>query len=87
MKNILFVLIGLLIFTFLLNTYDHSKFQKTEYSNICHSIYSEKVWIDTCNFPMIQNNNTYELAMKIEILAIVIIGVKLLYFKKLNIKN
>ncbi len=87
MKNILLVLIALFVFTFTLNTFDNSKFQMNEFSNICHSIYSEKVWIDSCYLPTIQNKNTYELAMKAEVAMIAVILFGLLYRKKFNFKN
>ncbi len=78
MKNILYLLVALLVFTFALNTFDHTRLQLNEFSNICHSIYSEKVWIDTCNLPITQNSNTYELAEKLEFMGIVICGIVIL---------
>jgi hypothetical protein len=76
-RNILIGLIVLLAFTFVLNTFDNSKFQRQEFNNICHALYSEKVWIDTCYLPVTQDKNLYELAMKIEITGIFVTGLVL----------
>src|SRR5258708_19890885 len=72
LKNILFVIVALFVFTLVLNTIDNSKFQKNEYDRICHGLYDEKVLIDTCYLPIMQNTNTYEFAMKIEVAAIIV---------------
>jgi hypothetical protein len=85
LKYILVGMIAILLLTISLNFFDRSSFQMNEYSNICHSIYDEKVWIDTCYLPTIQNKNTYGMIMKIEIVGI--IGLALLYFKKFHFKN
>jgi hypothetical protein len=79
MRNIFIVLVALLLFTFILNAFDNSKFQMNEYSTICHSIYSEKVWIDTCNLPTKQNATTYESVEKLEFIATIICGIVLVY--------
>lgn len=84
-KNILFLLIALFLFTQGLIFVHNSSYEKTEYNTICHSIYTEKVWIDTCLLPYSQEINTYTLLRNVEIAGIV--GVTLLYLKKFNFKN
>lgn len=74
LEYLFFGLLALFVFTLALNTFDNSKFQLNEYNNICHSLYSEKVWIDTCYLPVKQNSSTYDLAMRVEGIGIVASG-------------
>jgi len=88
MKNILIFFAVLLVFTEGLILFHYSKYEKGEYDRICHSLYSQKVWIDTCYIPYNSEIKTFELARNIEIAGIILSGLALLFnFKKLNFKN
>ncbi len=80
LRNILIGITALLFFTLGLLVFHNSKLEKGEYDRICHSIYDEKVWIDTCYLPYEQEANTLEMALKIEAAGIIISLLVLLYF-------
>lgn len=72
LKNILICLIALFIFTEGLILFHNSRIEKGEYDRICNSIYTEKVWIDTCYFPYKQEINTFNLARNVEVGGIIL---------------
>jgi hypothetical protein len=87
LKNILYTSVALLLFTQGMIFLHNSNSVKSDYDRICHSIYDEKVWIDTCYFPYNAEIKTFELVRNIELGAIVISAVLLFDFKKFHIKN
>ncbi|GEM_PF-5703654 len=84
-KNTFLFLIALLVFTQGLILFHNSPFEKSEYDRICHSIYDEKVWIDTCYTPYNFEIKTFELVRNVEIAGVIIL--LLLHLKKFHLKN
>lgn len=87
MKNIFICFIALFIFTEGLIFFHYSKFEKSEYDRICNSLYTEKVWINTCYIPYYKEIQTFNLAINVELAGIILTGICLLYFQKFNLKN
>jgi len=73
-KSVLFILIGLLIFTQALFAFHNSNFEKKEFDGICNDIYTEKVWIDTCYLPYKQEDATLRFATIAEVVGILVAG-------------
>lgn len=84
-KKAFFIIAALLVFTEGLIFLHNSRFEKNEYDTICHSIYDEKVWIDTCYYPYNSEIKTFEMARNIELVGIA--AITLLHLKKLYLKN
>ena len=82
MKHILFGCIALLIFTQGLIVYHNSSFEKGEFDSICHSIYDERVWIDTCYLPYNFEIKTFETVRNIEVVGVIISLLGLVYVRK-----
>ena len=82
LKNILVGLICLFVFTEGLLFFHDSKYEKNEYSNICHGLYTEKVWIDTCYLPYMQEATTYTIARNVEIGGIIVTILGILFSQK-----
>ncbi len=68
-KNLLFFFLTLLVFTQGLIFLHESKFEKGEFDRICNSIYTEKVWIDTCYLPYNTEINTFTLVRNVSIVG------------------
>lgn len=84
-KNALFIFVALLFFTQGLIFLHNSRLEKNEYDTICHSIYDEKVWIDTCYFPYNSEIKTFEMARNIEVVLIIGSFAMLFFEKRSNV--
>ncbi|HWA51680.1 MAG TPA: hypothetical protein VG895_01335 [Patescibacteria group bacterium] len=87
-KQILFFFIVLFIFTVGLIFFHNSRYETNEFDTICHSQYTEKVWIDACLLPYQSEIRTFELSRNIEIAGIVLtgafLGTKYLWSGRIN---
>lgn len=66
-RNLLFFFTLILVFTQGLIFLHNSNFEKGEFDRICNSIYTEKVWIDTCYLPYNTEIKTFELVRNISV--------------------
>lgn len=58
-KDVFFSFLLVLVVTQGLIFLHNSNFEKGEFDRICNSIYTEKVWIDTCYLPYNYEINTF----------------------------
>lgn len=71
-KSLLFFFLTVLVFTQGFIFLHGSNFEKGEFDRICNSIYTEKVWIDTCYLPYNTEVKTFEFVRNISIGGIII---------------
>lgn len=81
LKNVLFALIALAIFTQGLILIHNSSFEKKEYDTICNSLYDTKIMIDLCHLPYNQEIKTYQLIRNVEITGIAVFSLTFLFFQ------
>ncbi|HSX49175.1 MAG TPA: hypothetical protein VLE44_02870 [Candidatus Saccharimonadales bacterium] len=84
-KNLLFFFLTVLVFTQGLILLHESKFEKGEFDRICNSIYSEKVWIDTCYLPYNSEIKTFELVRNVLVAGTVLSTLGLLTQRRFNV--
>lgn len=71
-KDIFFFFLLVLVVTQGIIFLHNSNFEKGEFDRICNSIYTEKVWIDTCYLPYNYEINTFTLVRNVTIAGVVI---------------
>jgi hypothetical protein len=81
-KNLLFFFLTVLVFTQGFIFLHESKFEKGEFDRICNSIYTEKVWIDTCYLPYNTEIGTFTFVRNVSIAGAAVS--LLLFLKKKN---
>ncbi len=71
-KDFFFFFLVVTVVTQGLIFFHDSKLERGEFDRICNSIYSEKVWIDTCYLPYNTEINTFTLVRNVSIAGIVV---------------
>jgi len=79
LKQVFLFFATLLIFTQGLIFFHNSSFEKGEFDRICNSIYTEKVWIDTCYIPYKDEIKTFEMVRNIEVAGVIFTLIPLVF--------